>query len=120
MKNSIKQKRQKAERRRAKIRKTIRGTAKRPRLVVFRSPDHIYAQLVDDASQKTILTVTDNKIAKKKGIDKKGIARETGKELAKNAFEKNIKEVVFDRAGYKYHGRVRELAEGAREAGLKF
>lgn len=120
MKDRIKQKRAGRERRRARTRALVRGTAKRPRLVVFRSLNHIYAQLVDDAAGKTIVTVSDLKMAKKKGMERKSIAAEVGKEIAKVALAKNIKEVVFDRAGYKFHGRLRELAEAARKEGLKF
>jgi large subunit ribosomal protein L18 len=104
-------------RRKIRIRSKIKGTAKRPRLVVFRSLMHTYAQLVDDDNNKTLLTVSDMK-AKDKGT-KSEKAKNIGLELAKKASEQKIKEVVFDRNGYKYHGRTKAVAEGAREGGLK-
>lgn len=119
MKDIVKQKNERRERRRAKIRILIRGTAERPRLAVKRSLKHIYAQLIDDVAGRTLLTASDLKIGKK-DLNKKSLAREVGREAAKLAAKAGIKEIVFDRAGYKYHGRVRELAEGAREGGLKF
>ncbi|MBU0648634.1 50S ribosomal protein L18 [Patescibacteria group bacterium] len=120
MKDKMKQKREQAKRRRAKTRKTIRGTAKCPRLVVSRSLRHIYVQLVDDEAGKTLVGVSDALIPKKKGMDKKAVAKEVGNELAKVALAKGIDKVVFDRAGYKFHGRIREFAQAAREGGLKF
>ena len=111
--------------RRAKIKKRIRGrvsgTGTRPRLTVFRSNSEIYAQLVDDESGKTITTVSSigKKDARVKGT-KSDKAKSVGSAIAKWAVEKGIKEVVFDRNGYLYHGRVKAVADGAREAGLKF
>ena len=111
--------------RRIKIKKRIRskvnGTSSRPRLTVFRSNKEIYAQLVDDASGKTITTVSSigKKDAKVKGT-KSDKAKSIGVAIAKIAVEKGIQEVVFDRNGYLYHGRVKAVADGAREAGLKF
>lgn len=106
-----------------RIRKRIMGDSKEPRLVVFRSGKHIYAQLVNDCEQRVITGVsTLSKTFKEKGIkstDKKG-AYEIGKLIAQKAKDLNITRVHFDRAGYKYHGRVKALAEGAREGGLKF
>lgn len=93
-----------------RIRAKIKGTAEVPRLCVFRSNKHIYAQLIDDEKGKTLLMAKDVKSA----------ALNVGKLLAKKAIEKKIKKVVFDRGGYKYHGQVKALAEGAREQGLKF
>lgn len=95
------------------------GTAVRPRLVVFRSQKYIYAQLVDDDKGKIILSANDFefKKSKKSKTDK---SKEVGKLIAKKALDKKIEKVVFDRGGYKYHGRVKALAEGAREGGLKF
>ena len=90
----------------------MHGTAKRPRLCIFRSAKHIYAQLIDDDKGKTIAVATG-----KANIDK---AKKVGKLIAKKALEKKIEKVIFDRGGYKYHGRVKAVAEGAREAGLKF
>ena len=115
------EKQQKRYRRHKRIRAKISGTAEVPRLCVFRSNKHIYAQLVDDEKGKTLVAVSDLEIeTKKKKITKKEKALEVGKLIAKKAMEKKIKKVVFDRGGYKYHGRVKALAEGAREGGLKF
>ncbi len=100
------------------MRAKIAGTADKPRLCVFRSNQHIYAQIINDAEGKTILSIGDVDLKLK---DKKADAsKKVGKAVAEKALEKNIKEVVFDRGGYKYHGRVKALAEGAREGGLKF
>jgi len=103
-------------RRHLRVRKKVIGTAERPRLVVYRSLKHIYAQLVDDATQRTLLTVTDGGFDGKK-TDK---AREVGKRMAERAKEAGVTKVVFDRAGYRYHGRVQAVADGAREGGLEF
>ncbi len=105
-----------------RIRAKISGTKEQPRLSVFRSNKHIFLQLIDDSSQKTLVSANDLKInppAGGKGT-KTEIAKEVGKELAKLAKAKKIKKVVFDRGGYKYHGRVKASAEGAREGGLNF
>lgn len=102
-----------------RIRAEIKGTAKIPRFCVFRSNKHIYAQLIDDEKGKIILALDDKKL-EKKSKGKTLIANEVGQLLAKKALEKNIEKVVFDRGGYKYHGRVKALAEGARQGGLKF
>jgi large subunit ribosomal protein L18 len=95
------------------------GTAKVPRLCVFRSAQHIYAQLVDDEKGKTIMSASNQRLKKGKK-SKVDMAKEVGKLIAQKAREKKIEKVVFDRGGYKYHGRVKAVAEGAREAGLKF
>ena len=100
-----------------RIKAKISGTASRPRLVVFRSLNEIYAQLVDDVSRKTIISSSTLKIKKGTKTEK---AKEAGLALAKKAQEVKITEIVFDRAGHKYHGRTKALAEGAREGGLKF
>ncbi|MGD0036593.1 MAG: 50S ribosomal protein L18 [Bacteroidota bacterium] len=108
----------------ARIRKKIKGTSGRPRLVIFRSAKHAYAQIIDDSTGKTLLSVStlskdlreDAKQAKTP-IERYKLI---GIAAAKKALEKNIKEVVFDRSGYLYHGRVKALADGAREGGLKF
>jgi len=111
-------------RKRLHIRKKIYGTPEKPRLVVFRSLKNIYAQLVDDTSHQTLVAASSlskelkAEIAKAEG--KIGIAYLVGKEIAQKAKLANIATVVFDRGGYLYHGRVKALAEGAREAGLKF
>jgi len=103
-------------RRHLRVRKKVEGTTERPRLVVFRSLKHIYAQLVDDASMRTLMTISDAKLDGKK-MEK---SSEVGKQLAARAKEAGITRVVFDRAGYKYHGRVKAVADGAREGGLEF
>ena len=103
-----------------RIRKKVFGTEERPRLVVFRSAKHIYAQLVNDDIGKTIIeasTVTAKEASSMCGVD---AAKTIGKEIAKKAQSKNISSVVFDRGGYLYHGRIKALADGAREAGLSF
>ena len=104
-------------RRRQKIRAKISGTAKRPRLAVFRSAKYIYAQLIDDQKGVTLAQANERKV---EGKNKTARAQEVGKALAAEAKKKKIIEVVFDRGGFKYHGRVKALAEGAREGGLKF
>ena len=104
-------------RRHARLRKRVVGTESRPRLVVFRSLKHIYAQLVDDAKNHTIATVGDLDIETMKKTEK---ATEVGKRIAERAKAAGITKVVFDRAGYKYHGRVKAVADGAREGGLEF
>jgi large subunit ribosomal protein L18 len=104
-------------RRHLRVRKKVTGTAERPRLVIFRSDKHIYAQLVDDVSRRTIVTASSLKLAEGKKSEK---ASEVGKALASIAKERGITSVVFDRAGYKYHGRVKAVADGAREGGLEF
>lgn len=106
-------------RRQKRVRAKISGTSKKPRLCVFRSNKHIYAQLIDDEKGKTLLSVNDQK-AKKTKKTKTDAAREIGKEIAKKAIEKKIEKVIFDRGPYQYHGRIKAVAEGAREGGLKF
>jgi large subunit ribosomal protein L18 len=100
-----------------RIRNKIAGTPERPRLVVFRSLKHIYAQLVDDAQNRTLMTVSDAKVAEGTKTEKSAAV---GKALAEQAKAAGITQVVFDRAGYQYHGRVKAVAEGAREGGLEF
>lgn len=90
-----------------------------PRLVIFRSNKFMYAQLVDDMNSKTLIASSDIKIKSEKK-SKMETAKEVGLTLARNALKKNIKKVIFDRAGYKYHGRVKAVAQGAREGGLVF
>ena len=109
-------------RRKIRVRKKVSGSVARPRLSVFRSAKHIYAQVIDDDMGKTLVTastVTKDVRGKVEG-GKKDQAKRVGAELAKRCAEKNIKNVVFDRNGYRYHGRVKAVAEGAREAGLEF
>lgn len=110
-------------RRHNRVRSIIHGTASRPRLCVYRSNRFVYAQLVDDDQKNTIVSSDDHSIKKTSHKDYKGkIAKayEVGQELGKQALAKGVEKVVFDRNGYKYHGRVKALAEGARAAGLKF
>lgn len=119
MRDKIKIKRQGRLIRHKRIRAKIIGTSARPRLSVFRSHRHIYGQLIDDEKAKTLLSVSDKEIKNGKAA-KKEIAKDVGKLLAQKAQEKKIKEIVFDRGGYKFHGRIKAVAEGAREGGLKF
>jgi len=134
------EKKQKKYKRHKRIRAKISGTAKRPRFYVFRTPKHVYVQLIDDEKGKTILSVNDIKFKKSKIKEQKSklqiknkkekeeikrtgkvaVAYEIGKLIAQKALEKKIKEVIFDRGGYKYHGRIKAAAEGAREGGLEF
>ncbi len=108
----------------AKIRKKVKGTQERPRLVVFRSLNNIYAQLVDDVNYKTLLSVsTTHKDVSEKFKNIKGkieTSKVVGKIIAEKALAKNFSKVVFDRNGYLYHGRVKALADAAREGGLIF
>lgn len=106
------------ERRRARVRSRISGTAARPRLSVFRSGQHIYAQVIDDESGKTLVACST--VTTKASGKKSEQADVVGKELAKLCKSKGIETVVFDRGGYLYHGRVKSLAEAARAEGLKF
>jgi len=108
------------ERRHKRVRKSISGTAERPRLVVFRSNRGIEAQLVDDLAGKTLAAASSLKLKKSFKGNKTAQAAEVGKELAENAKSAGVKNVVFDRGGYLYHGRVKALADAAREGGLKF
>ncbi len=110
---------EKLKKRHRAIRARVAGDAERPRLQVFRSANHIYAQLINDDEGKTLFSANDYDIkTKEKGKVKK--AFEVGKKVAEKAKEKKIKRVVFDRRGYLYHGRVKALADGAREGGLEF
>ena len=103
-----------------RIRKKLSGSSERPRLAVFRSVKHIYAQVIDDASGRTVASASSNeKGATFNGGNVAG-AKEVGRLVAERAKEKGIKSVVFDRGGYLYHGRVKALADAAREAGLNF
>ncbi len=110
-------------RRHRRVRANLRGTASQPRLCVFRSLNHIYAQVINDdegvtlAAASTVIEEVKAKVDGKKKIDQ---AKLVGAKVAKEAIGKGISEVVFDRGGYRYHGRVKALADAAREAGLKF
>ena len=108
------------QKRHARVRAKISGTAACPRLDVFRSLQHIYAQLIDDVAGVTLVSASTTEKDFKENGGNKEAARAVGKLLAERAAEKNIKDVVFDRGGYVYHGRVQALAEGAREGGLNF
>ncbi len=107
--------------RKARIRKKIRGTSEQPRLSVFRSSRHVYAQIIDDTSGTTLVTassVEKSFVEQDKFESKRAAATYVGKMLAQRALDKGIKKVVFDRNGFLYHGRVKALSDGAREAGL--
>ncbi|SHE46839.1 50S ribosomal protein L18 [Clostridium fallax] len=114
-------KKESRQRRHLRVRKKIFGTTERPRLSVYRSEKNIYAQIIDDINAVTLVAASslDKDFSNKVGSNKEA-ARLVGELVAKRALDKGISEVVFDRGGYVYHGRVQELAEGAREAGLKF
>lgn len=128
------QKQQKRLRRHKRVRAKIKGTAEIPRLCVFRSGKHIYAQLINDEKNTVLITAKDQELKKSPSVkkdftsDKKETIRKgkvarafgVGKLIAEKALEKKIEKIVFDRGGYKYHGRIKSLAEGAREGGLKF
>ena len=113
-----------SDRARVKIRKKISGTTEKPRFSVYRSLDNIYAQIIDDTNGNTLISVSSlNKEAKAELKSVKGKTNKSklvGSLLAKIALQKNIKNVVFDRGGFRYHGRVKALADGAREGGLVF
>ena len=129
MKNIQKEKLNKRMRRKVRVRAKVFGTAKKPRLSVFRSLKHISVQLIDDERAQTLVSASDSEIAvdkkqetrnKKQEISKIDKAHKVGELIAKKALDKKIKECVFDKSGYKYHGRVKAVAEAARKAGLKF
>lgn len=103
-----------------RVRGKVSGTASRPRLNVFRSAKHIYAQIIDDTKGTTLVAASSLEKDFEGAGSNKEAAKKVGLLVAKKALEKGIEEVVFDRGGYIYHGRVQELAEGAREGGLKF
>lgn len=114
----MKKKQSQRKRRHARIRGKIHGTAECPRLSIFRSNQHLYAQLVNDETGKVVAAVSDLKANEKMtGVE---LAKSLGKAIAKKAQDQGVLKVVFDRAGYKYHGSVKALAEAAREGGLKF
>jgi large subunit ribosomal protein L18 len=131
---AISAKKEKRIRRHRRVRAKVSGTAEVPRLSVFKSARHIYAQLINDEKGQTILRISDFEIKKpktkktetkktkeeKKLAGKTAVAYEVGKLVAKKSLEKKIKKVIFDRGGFAYHGRIKALAEGARGEGLKF
>lgn len=106
------------ERRHKSIRKYLKGTTEKPRLAVFRSIQYIYVQIIDDSKHQTLVSESDLKM--EQGGTKMERAYKVGENLAKKALKKNISTVVFDRGGFLYHGRIKKIAEGAREGGLKF
>ncbi|KKQ96016.1 MAG: 50S ribosomal protein L18 [Candidatus Levybacteria bacterium RIFCSPHIGHO2_02_FULL_39_36] len=111
-------KRQKKQRRKNRIRKKI--SADKLRLTVFRSNKYIYAQIIDDKKGKTVLSASEKDLKNESKVNKVQKAEELGKAIAQKAMSKKIKDVVFDKGAYKYHGRVKALAEGARKGGLVF
>lgn len=118
MSQFAKTKKEKTARRARRTRVRIFGVQSKPRLSVFRSNKHIYAQLIDDSAQKTLAGASDLDVKTK--ANKSELARLVGEEIAKKSSQLKIKEVVFDKGPYKYHGRVKSVAEGARKGGLKF
>ena len=108
--------------RRTRVRSKIAGTLARPRLNVFKSLNGMYAQVIDDVAGHTLAAAStlDKEVKATTGLKKSDEAREVGKLVAQRALAKNIKKVVFDRAGYRYHGRIKAIADGAREGGLEF
>lgn len=120
---AVKTKEERRARRHRRIRKKVAGTPERPRLCVFRSLKHIYAQIIDDTTGRTLVAASSLEQAFKETGKSGGNvdgAFVVGHLIAKKALEKGIKRVVFDRGGYRYHGRVKALAEGARQGGLEF
>jgi large subunit ribosomal protein L18 len=103
-----------------RIRKVVYGTTERPRLSVFRSNKQIYAQIIDDVNGTTLVAASSKVKELQQSINKSELAKQVGKLIAERAVQAGILEVVFDRNGYLYHGRVKSLADGAREGGLKF
>jgi large subunit ribosomal protein L18 len=113
MKNTV-------EKRKKRIRVKVQGTTQRPRLSVFRSNKHVYAQLIDDSKKQTLTGASEMELKLAVKTNKSGRAKEIGLLIAKKAATKKVTAVVFDKGSYKYHGRVKAVAEGAREGGLKF
>jgi large subunit ribosomal protein L18 len=105
--------------RKKRIRGRLSGTSERPRVSIFRSNKAIYAQVVDDLEHRTLVAARSGEV-EAAGLDKSAVAKKVGELLAQRAKEKGVEQVVFDRSGYLYHGRVKALAEGAREGGLRF
>lgn len=109
------------QRRHRRVRRNVAGSTERPRLVVFRSSRHIYAQVIDDLQGTTLVSASSLEASlKNEEISPKDMAKRVGELCAERAAEKGVTQVVFDRGGYKYHGRIAALAEGAREKGLDF
>ncbi len=123
MENFLRKRNKRRQRRQMRIRKQVRGTLEKPRLSVFRSNQHLSAQLIDDESGKTLFhfgTMSKELKDKKLGKKSKEAAKEIGKLLGEKAKEKQLEKAVFDRGYYRYHGLIAALADSAREAGLKF
>jgi len=121
--NFAKERREARQKRQVRVRRKIRGSQDRPRLCVFRSAKHIYAQIIEDISGTTLVAVSTVTKGVKGDLKSSGnvdAAKLVGKQLAEQALAKNISQVVFDRNGFLYHGRVKALADAAREAGLSF
>ncbi len=114
------QRKEKRIKRHKRVRGRISGTIQMPRLCVFRSNKHIYAQLIDDENSKTILSANDIELKGKAKEKQSVLASKVGELIAEKAEKKKIKKVLFDRGGYKYHGTIKALAEGARKKGLEF
>jgi large subunit ribosomal protein L18 len=114
MQKTIKQTRQ------TRIRAKAKGVSIQPRLSVFRSNKYVYAQIIDDDKKQTVVGVTEKELSSKEKLTKSERAKELGKLIAKKAIAKKVEKVVFDRGSYRYHGRVKAVADGAREGGLKF
>lgn len=108
------------QKRKLRVRSKITGTIRKPRLTIFRSNKYIYAQVIDDEKGNTIVGISEKNLSFKDKSKKTDKSKELGLLIAKKALGKKIKEVVFDRGAYKYHGRVKAVAQGAREGGLKF
>jgi large subunit ribosomal protein L18 len=121
--NAQKKKWARRRRRARHVRRNLFGTPERPRLTVYRSLTHIYGQIIDDLAGRTLVAASTLEPSLRKQLETTGnrdAATRAGQELARQAMEKNIQKVVFDRGPYKYHGRIKAFAEAAREAGLKF
>jgi large subunit ribosomal protein L18 len=121
--NVAKERQEARKKRQVRVRRKIRGSAQRPRLCVFRSAKHIYAQIIEDATGATLVAVSTVSKDVSGDLNYGGnveAAKQVGKKLAERALAKNITQVVFDRNGFLYHGRVKALADAAREAGLSF
>ena len=118
----MKTKAERREWRKKRIRKKVRGSSGRPRLSVFRSASHIYAQIIDDETNATVVAASSlsDEIVKEEKDNKTSIAKKVGALVAQKCIASNIKKVVFDRNGFVYHGRIKALADGARETGLEF
>ncbi len=106
--------------RKTRIRAKAKGVSAKPRLSIFRSNKYIYAQVIDDEKRETLVAATEKELPVKEKLKKSERAKELGKLISKKAAAKKIEKVVFDRGSYRYHGRVKAVAEGAREGGLKF